>query len=152
LHVLVAGGGELLDDYRRMGSELLGERAHFAGAVAHEELPAVMRAGDFLLLTTEPPESFGIVLIEAMACGLPVVASDYPGVTAVIDDGTGKLVRGQEETSAAIREMVEIGDEGRRRMGQAGRAKCERTWAWPRLVERMDEVYAEAIEHHGGRG
>ena len=58
----------------------------------HAELPAVLRAADLFLLTTEPPESFGIVLIEAMACGLPVIASDYPGVRAVVDQATGRLV------------------------------------------------------------
>ena len=52
----------------------------------------MLRSADLLLLTTEPPESFGIVLIEAMACGLPTVATEYPGVRAVIDDGETGLV------------------------------------------------------------
>ena len=58
----------------------VGDRVHFLGAVPHAELPDVLRAADLFLLTTEPPESFGIVLIEAMACGLPAIATDYPGV------------------------------------------------------------------------
>ena len=91
------------------------------------ELPDVLRASDLFLLTTEPPESFGIVLIEAMASGLPVIASDYPGVRAVVDDGTGRLVeRGNPNAvAAALRELVAAGarrprGDRRRRPGEGG--------------------------------
>ncbi len=88
VHIVVAGGGELVEDFRaRAGERGVGERVHFLGAVPHPALPDVLRAADLFLLTTEPPESFGIVLIEAMATGLPVIATDYPGVRAVVADG-----------------------------------------------------------------
>src|SRR5690606_19603704 len=92
-HLVVAGGGELLDRYReRARAAGVASRVHFLGSVPHAELPGVLRSADVLVLTTEPPESFGIVLIEAMACGLPTIATDYPGVRAVVDDGeTGLL-------------------------------------------------------------
>ncbi|HSE03463.1 MAG TPA: glycosyltransferase family 4 protein [Methylomirabilota bacterium] len=149
LHLIVAGGGELLDTYRDQARAAgLGERVHFLGPVPHDELPGVLRSADLLLLTTEPPESFGIVLIEAMACGLPTVATDYPGVRAVIDDGeTGLVVPpgSPEPVAAAIRRLIEAGPDGRERMGAAGRKKAERLWGWPRLLDRMDDVYSEAI-------
>ncbi len=75
-----------LSSRRRRATAGLAERVHFLGRVPHAELPGVLRAADLFLLTTEPPESFGIVLIEAMACGLPVIATEYPGVRAVVDD------------------------------------------------------------------
>jgi glycosyltransferase involved in cell wall biosynthesis len=102
-----------------------------------------------MLLTTEPPESFGIVLIEAMACGLPTVSTEYPGVRAVVDEGeTGLLVPpGQPgAVAAALRRLVETGPAGRATMGAAGRDKAERLWSWPSLLDRMDAAYAEAIE------
>ena len=63
----------------------------------------MLRAADLFLLTTEPPESFGIVLIEAMACGLPAIATDYPGVRAVVDEGENGLLvpRGDPDAVAA---------------------------------------------------
>ena len=93
VHLVVAGGGELVDEFgARAGRRGVAERVHFLGAVPHAELPDVLRACDLFLLTTEPPESFGIVLIEAMATGLPVVATDYPVVRAVVVEGeTGLL-------------------------------------------------------------
>jgi glycosyltransferase involved in cell wall biosynthesis len=150
VHLIVAGGGELLDRYRNHASAVgVGDRIHFLGPVPHTELPGVLRGADLLLLTTEPPESFGIVLIEAMACGLPTVATEYPGVRAVIDDcETGLLVKpgDPEAVAAAMRRLIEMGRSGRARMGAAGRNKAERLWSWPHLLDRMEGVYAEAID------
>jgi glycosyltransferase involved in cell wall biosynthesis len=149
VQLLVAGGGELLRDFRdRAARAGVDDRVHFLGAVPHAELPDVLRACDLMLLTTEPPESFGIVLIEAMACGLPVIATDYPGVKAVVDDGeTGLLVPPGDPgaVAAAIRRLLDEGRDGRAAMGAAGRAKTERLWSWPRLLDRMDAAYAEAL-------
>jgi glycosyltransferase involved in cell wall biosynthesis len=150
LHLIVAGGGELLEGYRRQATASgISDRVHFMGSVPHADLPGALRAADFLLLTTEPPESFGIVLIEGMACGLPVVASEYPGVHAVVEPDTNGLLvpRGEADATAGVlRTMVDIGAEGRRSLGEAGRAKAVREWAWPRLVERMDDAYRGAID------
>ncbi len=150
VHLIVAGGGELLEGFRADAAAAgVGKRVHFLGAVAHGELPEVLRAADLLLLTTEPPESFGIVLIEAMACGLPAIATDYPGVRAVVEEGaTGLLVpRGDPGAVAgALRKLTDAGPESVRRLGANGREKALREWSWPQLVERMDVAYAEAIE------
>ncbi|MDX6587086.1 MAG: hypothetical protein QOI31_1559 [Solirubrobacterales bacterium] len=149
VHIVVAGGGELVEDFReRAGERGVAERVHFLGAVPHPELPDVLRAADLFLLTTEPPESFGIVLIEAMASGLPVIATDYPGVRAVVAGGTGLLApQGDAGAVAArLREIAEIGPDGRLAMGARGRARAESEWNWPRLLDRMDGAYEEAIE------
>ena len=149
VHIVVAGGGELVESFRaRAAAAGVEERVHFLGAIPHAELPDVMRAADLFLLTTEPPESFGIVLIEAMAAGLPVIATDYPGVRAVVVEGeTGLLapLGDSGAVAARLRELVAAGQEGRRAMGARGRERAEREWNWPRLVERMDGAYAEAV-------
>lgn len=149
VHMLVAGGGELLDGFRADAAAAgVGARVHFLDAVPHAELPAVLGASDLFVLTTEPPESFGIVLIEAMACGLPAIATDYPGVRAVVDSETGALVPAGDSGAAAeaLDRFVDMGAEGRERIGRAGREKAERLWAWPALLDRMESAYAEALE------
>lgn len=148
LHMVVAGGGELLDGFRAEAAAAgLGARVHFLGSVPHAELPDVLRASDLFVLTTEPPESFGIVLIEAMACGLPAIATDYPGVRAVVDESTGILIPAADSGAGAeaLDRMIDIGAEGRERFGDAGRQKAEEQWAWPALLDRMEVAYAEAI-------
>lgn len=148
IHLVVAGGGELLDGFRAEAAAAgVGARVHFLGRVPHAELPDVLRASDLFVLTTEPPESFGIVLIEAMACGLPAIATDYPGVRAVVDERTGVLIPSGDSAAAAeaLDRMVDIGAEGRERFGAAGRRKAEQEWAWPALLDRMETAYEAAI-------
>jgi glycosyltransferase involved in cell wall biosynthesis len=150
LHLVVAGDGELRPAFEEQARAAgLGERVHFLGRVPHADLPEVLRAADLFLLTTEPPESFGIVLIEAMACGLPVIATEYPGVRAVIDENANGMVVPRGDSAAvagALRRLADAGADERRRLGDAGRAKCERLWSWPRLLDRMDQAYRGAIE------
>ncbi|HSJ16742.1 MAG TPA: glycosyltransferase family 4 protein [Solirubrobacterales bacterium] len=154
LHLIVAGGGDLLDGFRdRARAADVAARVHFLGSVPHAGLPGVLRAADLILLTTEPPESFGIVLIEAMACGLPAVATEYPGVRAVIEPGINGVLAPPSDAAAvaaALRSVAELGAEGRRRLGEAGREKAVREWSWPRLVNRMEGAYREAIERRRG--
>jgi glycosyltransferase involved in cell wall biosynthesis len=150
VHLVVAGGGELLPGFRAAAASAgIADRVHFLDAVPHSELPGVLRAADAFLLTTEPPESFGIVLIEAMAAGLPVLATEYPGVRAVVDDGVnGHLVAAGDSAAvaAALDRLAGAGPEERERLGSNGRSKAEREWSWPRLLDRMDEAYRGAIE------
>jgi glycosyltransferase involved in cell wall biosynthesis len=154
VHIVVAGDGELVDEFRaRAATRGVSERVHFLGAVPHPELPDVLRACDLFLLTTEPPESFGIVLIEAMASGLPAVATEYPGVRAVVEPGVNGELAPPGDAAAvaeALRAVAEMGPEGRRRLGEAGREKAVREWSWPRLLDRMEDAYRGAIERRRG--
>ncbi len=148
VHIVVAGGGELVDGFReRAAAAGASERVHFLGAVPHADLPNVLRASDLFLLTTEPPESFGIVLIEAMACGLAAVATDYPGVAAVVEDGETGLLVERGNPGAVANALGALADDPVRRaeMGGRGREKALREWSWPKLVDRMDSAYRESI-------
>jgi glycosyltransferase involved in cell wall biosynthesis len=154
LHLLVIGGGELLDDYQAQAQRAgAGDRVHFAGAQPHDRLPALMHAGDFLVLATEPPESFGLVLVEAMAAGLPVIATDIPGVRAIVHDGHNGFLVPRADVGALARSfarMAALGPSGRAELAAAGRADAEQIYAWPRVVEKLEAVYAEALSNHSG--
>jgi glycosyltransferase involved in cell wall biosynthesis len=98
-----------------------------------------------MLLSSEL-ESFGIVLIEAMACGVPPVAFGLPGVTAVVEDGVTGLLAAPGDVGAlavSMRAMLEMPEAERAAMAAAGRAACEARYAWPRVVDRVEAVYAE---------
>jgi len=148
LHLLVVGGGEWLGRMRaQAGAAGLGERTTFVGARSHAELPDLLRACDMLLVTSDL-ESFGIVLIEGMACGLPTVSTDPPGVRAVVREGVTGLLAGTGDAGAlaALLDGLAAAPEQRRALGAAGRARCERNYGWGQVVDRLEDVYASVRE------
>ena len=73
--LLVGGGGDQEKKLKKMGKKYVGNRLRFT-QVKHDEMPNIYRACDVFVLVSEPSEAFGIVFVEAMASGLPVVAVD----------------------------------------------------------------------------
>ncbi len=148
LHLLVVGGGEWLERMRAHAAAAgLGERTTFVGARSHAELPDLLRACDMLLVTSDL-ESFGIVLIEGMACGLPTVSTDPPGVRAVVREGVTGLLAGTGDAGAlaALLDGLAAAPEQRRALGAAGRARCERNYGWGQVVDRLEDVYVSVRE------
>jgi alpha-maltose-1-phosphate synthase len=92
-------------------------------------------------------EPFGLINLEAMACGTPVVASTVGGILEVVVDGvTGLLVPpGQPAALAAALTSVLQDPERARMMGRAGRARVEERFSWASVAERTERVYADAI-------
>lgn len=106
--------------------------------VAKAELDRLYRRATLFALPTRA-EAFGHALVEAMAYGLPCVASDTGGVPEVIDDGrTGYLVPVGDHRALADRIVGLLTDPDRmRRMGEAGRRRVEERFTWDRVVGRM---------------
>ncbi len=153
VRLLLVGEGNLRVAYQAQAAELgLGERAVFCGRVPDEELAAHYALGDLLALpSVTMGEAFGVVLLEAMACGKPVIASDLPGVRSVVSDGVdGLLVQpgDVEGLAGSIRSLVDD-PERRREMGERGRAKVEAQYDWSVVIPRLVEIYEEALA--GGR-
>jgi len=152
-HIVVAGGGELVDDFRRRAAERrVGGQVHFLGAVPHPELPDVLRASDLFLLTTEPPESFGIVLIEALACGTPVFAYRRGSIPEIIEDGvTGFICDSLDEMVTKIDRLPLIKRQRCRESFQARFTAERMVKDYLAVYERMATVPARAHAFANGR-
>ncbi len=155
IRLLVVGEGNLRSTYQQQAIGLaLGDRVIFCGRVSDEELPAHYALCDLLVLpSTTMGEAFGVVLLEAMACGKPVMASNLPGVRSVVDDGEdGLLVRPGDVDDLAEKIQMLLDDPQRRwEIGERGRAKVEERYAWPVIIPRLVRVYegvlADATTH-----
>lgn len=154
-HLIVVGGGPLRDRLAAMAEEAgVRDRVHFAGALAGDELVDHYRAADFLVLPSEI-ESFGLVQVEAMACGKPVIVSDVPGCRDVSVDGRhGFHVRpgSADDLTDAVRRMVNLPEAERIAMGEAALARVRERYTWPKSTDALERVLYDATpgtNHHG---
>ena len=124
-------------------------RVYFLPPRPMAELPQVMNALDVLLLPSRTTrtwkEQFGRVIIEAQACGTPVIGSDSGAIPEVVGRG-GLVVREGDvsEIAAAIRRLKE--DTALRlEMGRLGRRQVEERYTWKRVAERMRDIYEKMM-------
>ncbi len=116
------------------------------GWVEHEEKVAQLGRAEIVCAPSLAAESFGIVLAEGMAAGVPVVASDLPGYRAVLRDGrAGRLVPPGDPVALAAALDDLLGDaEERRRLAAAGTAAAAEL-AWSRVTDQVIQAYEDAL-------
>jgi phosphatidylinositol alpha-mannosyltransferase len=123
----------------------------FLGAVASEaELAEHYRRCDVFVAPSTGQESFGIVLLEAMACGRPIVCSDIPGYRQVADSiGARPVPAGDAGALARVIAALAAQPELRRRMGDSNRARAQ-AYDWVPLAHQVRDEYVAAIAvRHG---
>jgi type III pantothenate kinase len=124
----------------------LEQSVKFVGPVDDRQLLDYYTAANVFALPSSS-EAQGIVALEAMACGLPVVASAVGGLLGTIDDGhTGFLVAPGEVTALAQLLVEVLQDRARAEtIGNAARQSVERHFSWPRAIEATIDVYREVL-------
>ncbi|MGB6244923.1 glycosyltransferase family 4 protein [Gordonia sp. (in: high G+C Gram-positive bacteria)] len=138
--VLVVGGGDE-KALRRRARELSGH-LHFLGMVDDETKARALASADVYVAPNLGGESFGIVLVEAMAAGAAVVASDLVAFQRVLDGGTaGRVVETGSPVALADAVVELLGDEGaRQQLIARGRARADR-YDWSRVADQIQRVY-----------
>lgn len=151
--LVIAGDGSLEASVRaRVAASSVGGRIDVLGRVERDRVPALLGAAALYCLPSVR-EPFGISALEAMACGLPVVATDAGGVRHLVGQGGGRLVPPGDAAAlaGALRELAGS-PELRRAMGARNRLLVRERYAWDRVVVRLEAAYREAIalERSGG--
>lgn len=141
----IVGDGDLRFRYESLARQLeINKQVKFLGKVSNRELPACYRQADlFVLPSVSGHEAFGLVLLEAMASGIPVIASDLPGVRRVFENNVqGLLVRpGEAGDLCEKMEIIFKDQELRRRLGRAGRKLVKEKYSWERGGEELNSLY-----------
>jgi glycosyltransferase involved in cell wall biosynthesis len=145
--VLVGGHpGEWEGEHPFATARRLGNRQVFlAGWRPHEELPQALNAADALVLPSVA-EAFGLVLVEAMACGLPVIASRAPGPAAIVADGrTGWLIPPDDEDALVDALLVAATSQSERRARGRRAQRDSRRYGWAEIAARFASLYEELL-------
>ncbi|TDO18502.1 glycosyltransferase involved in cell wall biosynthesis [Mycobacterium sp. BK086] len=134
----------------KLAAELgVADRLVFAGAVAHADMPALLRSAD-VVACTPWYDAFGLVALEAMACGVPVVASAVGSMRdTVVDDVTGRLVMPRRPRECADVVTGILRDSFlRRSLGLAGRDRVCARYTWDRVAAETCDIYERLITAH----
>jgi glycosyltransferase involved in cell wall biosynthesis len=148
----IGGGGDLETPLRRRAAELgIADRVAFPGPLSHPEALALIARAEVFVMPSLRDErgnvdGLPIVVLEAMAAGRPVVASDVAGLPLAVSDGeTGLLVPERDPAALATAVGSLLADPGRaRRLGEAGRSRIERELNWAAVAEIHDRLYRRA--------
>jgi phosphatidylinositol alpha-mannosyltransferase len=144
LHLVVAGDGRDRAAVEALSSEVR-NRVVMLGAVPYPALPAYLVACEAFVAAATGQESFGMVLVEAMAAGVPVVATDIAGYREVVHDGIDGLLVPPSDAQTLAAGLRRVLHDARlaRRLAKAGRARADE-FSWDVVTTRLEEAYREA--------
>jgi hypothetical protein len=160
LHLAIAGsdtrtgrsGASMRDDLQhRLRASGLANRVHWLGPVAHEKLPRIYAGSDWLVAPSRL-EPFGLVYLEAMATGRPVIAARSGGVPEIVTSGREGILVAPDDPRELAEALIALAvDPARvRRMGMRARARVEAAFDHRVLAERTVHLYRTAIARAQG--
>ena len=145
---LIVGDGEEMGSLRALAGELGLETVRFLGNVDQGSLRRLYCISDVDLVPSRK-EAFGLVALEAMACGLPVVASDVGGLPDFVNDEVGALVRAEDPEALAeaiLSTLKRLNDGWNRRIFEY----ANNNYAQDKIIHELEELYEAAIEKSKG--
>ena len=149
-HLVLAGDGELGEDLQRQAADCgVAGRCHFLGF--RDDVPGIMAALDIFVLPSLA-EGMPMVLLEAMAAGVPVIATHIPGVVDLIENGVDGLLVPPQDAEVLSRAAGRLLADRRvaQQLAAMGRDKVRRRYGVRRMVEQTERLYESLISTRGG--
>lgn len=148
--VVLAGGGDREAEFK---SACRGLRVSFPGAVERDVLPDLYRCADVFVLPAVHDRKGNVdglpnVILEALASGLPVIASAVSGIPLAVETGVNGYLTREGDAQEVVTRMISLaGDaDSRQRLGAAGRQRVVEDLTWDQVAARYREAYEEAVE------
>lgn len=149
IRLRIYGSGPEEESLKALARELgIGEDVLWGGFIDNRLVPDALREMHiFAAFSRLDSESFGVAAVEAMAAGLPVVASTAPGFTEVVEQGVCGLLAQPDDVEAHAKNIAALltDREARLRMGEEGRRRVRRLYVWDDNVRAMEALYEETI-------
>lgn len=146
--LLIAGAGHYRSTLNDLAAQLgLADRVRFLGFVGHQDLPDLLNAADIFVMPTLCQEGLPLSLVEAMACGLPVVATAAGGIPAAVEDNITGILFPMGDVAALserLRRLIEA-PQVRRQLGAAARAKAEARFSQAQMAAAYEAVFAAVL-------
>lgn len=150
LYLEIYGEGELKNDLQNMVKEFeLEKKVYFGGYIENIKLPEIINRFDIFCVPTSGNESFGVAAVEAMACEIPVIASNVDGLKEVVVNGqTGFIVpkKNSQKLAQKLDELIK-NKTFRTVMGKNGRERVEELYEWEKNVGTMVEIYKKICKN-----
>ena len=149
--LVIAGDGSLKNILRRRVIDLdLSENVLFMGKVSDDLLPDLYRSADVFVMPSLYGESFGISVLEAMASGLPVIASSVGGIKEVITNNVNGILLESVSPKHIADKVLQLhnDDNLRRRLACEARKSVEENYSWGVIVRRILNVYLKVLDLH----
>lgn len=148
--LVVVGTGDNLEEYKQqVRNEGIINNTVFSGFVMDKDLPSYYRLSNVVVLPSyNNSEGFGMVLIEAGACGKPVIGSNVGGIPYVIDNNkTGLLITPKDSTSLASAVIsILTNDKFARELGENGYEKIIKDFTWGKQIKNTNDIFMKAIK------
>jgi len=143
VELIVGGDGPLRKKYEFMARDS-GIKFKFLGQIERGKVPVFYKSLDVFVAPSRGGESFGMILLEAMASGVPVIASDIPGYMEVIKDGFNGILFENESPECLSRKLIFLVKDNAMRNSLVNNAlSFARKYDWDIIAERIEKVYLE---------
>ena len=142
--IAVGKGPDFEEVREKIGQLGMQKNFRLAGFVSDEELPLYYNAADFFVLPSKSGEGLPLVALEAMACGLPVTATNVGGISEVLNEDYGKLVPPNSPDSLA-EAVLEFSRKDLSALRKGLRTMIEQKYSWDTNVKKLGEIYEELI-------
>jgi glycosyltransferase involved in cell wall biosynthesis len=134
---LLIGDGEYLNELKRLAKDLeVEDRVIFTGAVDNMELYRYLSMGDIFIQPSIGHEAFGITIIEAMACNLPVVASRNGGIVDIVKDGENGYLFDIEDLDG-LKEKILLTSSELKKLSKGARESVVKNFTWKKSVDKL---------------
>lgn len=140
--MIVGSGSGQLQLEKSVNALRIGQNVRFEGSVEHRKIAPYFQQCDIFCLPTLS-EGFGTVLLEAMSCAKPIVATDVGGVPEVMHHGKSGLIVPPKESKALAQAIITLfqNPDLREKMGHYNRKLCEQKYDWSNIIDVIEEIY-----------